>query len=71
MKGDDVRLMQQLLVTESCGTVDKSLISGTFDWWTEFVLKSFQDSRKPSLKSESGKYGPRTKAALETAPPDC
>ncbi|GHH73898.1 hypothetical protein GCM10018781_39430 [Kitasatospora indigofera] len=71
MKGDDVKLMQQLLVTESCGTVDKSLISGTFDWWTEFVLKSFQDSRKPSLKSESGKYGPRTKAALETAPPDC
>ncbi|MFC9326744.1 hypothetical protein [Kitasatospora sp. NPDC057015] len=71
MKGDDVKTMQQLLVTESCGRVDKSLISGTFDYWTEFVLKSFQDSRKSSLKSESGRYGPRTKAALETAPPNC
>ena len=70
MSGDDVRAMQTLLVAVSCGKTDASLESGTFDWWTQWVLTDYQHKHKLP-KSEDGVYGPATRAALESDTSAC
>ncbi|MFE4973097.1 peptidoglycan-binding protein [Kitasatospora sp. NPDC056651] len=66
--GPDVRAMQQRLYTASCGSVDKSLITGIFDFWTRTVLRNYQHDNK--IKGEDNVYGPKTQAAL-AADPGC
>ncbi|MFC8449405.1 peptidoglycan-binding protein [Kitasatospora sp. NPDC057223] len=66
----EVKAMQVKLVAVSCGTVDKSIESGTFDWWTQWVLSNYQKQHKIT-KSEDGIYGPATRAVLEADKPAC
>ncbi|MFE4516514.1 peptidoglycan-binding protein [Kitasatospora sp. NPDC056783] len=66
--GPDVRAMQQRLYAASCGSVDKSLITGIFDFWTKSVLRNYQHDNK--IKGEDGFYGPKTQSAL-AADPGC
>lgn len=66
--GTDVVAMQQLLVTVSCGKLDTSLVTGTFDDSTENAVTQYQ--RRRHIKGESGVYGPKTKAALQTEAQD-
>ncbi|MEV7026732.1 peptidoglycan-binding domain-containing protein [Kitasatospora sp. NPDC093558] len=68
MTGADVKAMQQQLYAAECGFVDKSIISGTFDYWTQSVLIGYQKDNR--IRGESGVYGPRTQAAL-AADPGC
>lgn len=65
----EVKAMQVKLVAVSCGTVDKSIESGTFDWWTQWVVSNYQKQHK--IKSEDGVYGPATRAVLEADKPAC
>ncbi|MFJ6137866.1 peptidoglycan-binding protein [Kitasatospora sp. NPDC092286] len=69
MTGASVKDMQLRLVAASCGTVDKSLATGFFDWWTRNTVLNFQQANK--IKGENGEYGPKTRAALEQSPPSC
>ena len=66
----EVKAMQVKLVAVSCGTVDKSIASGTFDWWTQWVLSNYQKQHKIT-KSEDGIYGPATRAVLEADKASC
>ncbi|WP_371481869.1 peptidoglycan-binding protein [Kitasatospora sp. NBC_00315] len=66
----EVRTMQTKLVAVNCGTVDKSLVSGVFDWWTQWVLTDYQ-AKHNLPKSEQGVYGPVTRASLESQVPAC
>ncbi|MFD0347238.1 peptidoglycan-binding domain-containing protein [Kitasatospora aburaviensis] len=65
--------MQLRLSVASCGFVDKSIATGTFDWWTQNVLADFQRSYKIKGEVSAGSpvYGPKTRAALESDPGDC
>ncbi|MBO1420496.1 peptidoglycan-binding domain-containing protein, partial [Streptomyces sp. FH025] len=63
-----VKDMQQRLYVAECGFVDKSIVTGTFDYWTQSVLTSYQ--RENRIKGENGVYGPKTQAAL-TSDPGC
>ncbi|MER6396410.1 hypothetical protein ABT263_10130 [Kitasatospora sp. NPDC001603] len=73
MTGADVKDMQLRLAATSCGFVDKSIATSTFDWWTATVLGDYQRSFK--IKGETGPsgafYGPKTRAALESDPGTC
>ncbi|MFJ9947748.1 hypothetical protein [Kitasatospora sp. NPDC091207] len=73
MTGADVKDMQLRLAATSCGFVDKSIATSTFDWWTQTVLGDYQRSFK--IKGETGSngvfYGPKTRAALESDPGTC
>ncbi|MFI9326129.1 hypothetical protein ACIGZJ_01135 [Kitasatospora sp. NPDC052868] len=73
MTGADVKDMQLRLSATSCGFVDKSIATSTFDWWTQTVLGDYQRSYK--IKGETGPngpyYGPKTRAALESDPGTC
>ncbi|MFJ3787083.1 peptidoglycan-binding domain-containing protein [Kitasatospora sp. NPDC090091] len=73
MSGPDVKDMQLRLSAASCGFVDKSIATGTFDWWTQSVLADFQRSYKIKGEVSAGApvYGPKTRAALESDPGDC
>ncbi|WP_344626147.1 peptidoglycan-binding domain-containing protein [Kitasatospora arboriphila] len=66
--GTDVMAMQQLLVTVSCGNLDKSLVTGTFDDSTENAVTQYQ--RRRHIKGETGVYGPKTRAALQAEAQD-
>ncbi|MFJ9771715.1 peptidoglycan-binding protein [Kitasatospora sp. NPDC101157] len=68
MSGPDVLAMQQQLVNAGCGFVDKSIVTGTFDYWTRTTLQDYQHQNH--IKGENGVYGPRTQAVL-TADPGC
>ncbi|MFF1908836.1 hypothetical protein [Kitasatospora sp. NPDC058218] len=73
MTGPDVKDMQLRLAATSCGFVDKSIATSTFDWWTQTVLGDYQRTFK--IKGETGSngafYGPKTRAALESDPGTC
>ncbi|MCG6493347.1 peptidoglycan-binding domain-containing protein [Kitasatospora sp. A2-31] len=73
MSGPDVKDMQLRLSAASCGFVDKSIATGTFDWWTQSVLGDFQRSNKIKGEVNAGApvYGPKTRAALESDPGGC
>ncbi|WP_405359672.1 peptidoglycan-binding protein [Kitasatospora sp. NBC_00085] len=66
MTGPDVKDMQQRLWVAECGIVDKSIITGTFDYWTQTVLSDYQHYNR--IKGENNVYGPKTRAALEADP---
>lgn len=74
MDGTDVKDMQLRLSQTSCGSVDRTIATGYFDWWTQTVLGQYQRSYK--IKGETSPsggalYGPKTRAALEGTPADC
>lgn len=46
MDGTDVKDMQLRLSQTSCGSVDRTIATGYFDWWTQTVLGQYQRSYK-------------------------
>ncbi|MFD0528133.1 peptidoglycan-binding domain-containing protein [Kitasatospora arboriphila] len=72
--GPDVRAMQQMLITVSCGDLNVWFATGTFDSWTQWILSEFQrDARIKGDERNNTQYGPKTRAALEkaSADPNC
>ncbi|MEV6209846.1 peptidoglycan-binding domain-containing protein [Kitasatospora sp. NPDC051914] len=72
--GADVRAMQQLLITTSCGSLNVWFATGNFDSWTQWILSEFQrDARIKGDERNGTLYGPKTRAALEkeAADPNC
>ncbi|WP_030267352.1 peptidoglycan-binding domain-containing protein [Streptomyces sp. NRRL B-24484] len=72
--GTDVRAMQQMLITVSCGDLNVWFATGTFDSWTQWILSEFQrDARIKGDERNGTQYGPKTRAALEkaSADPNC
>ncbi|MEV8093372.1 hypothetical protein [Kitasatospora sp. NPDC085879] len=69
--GADVKTMQQMLITVSCGDLNMWFATGTFDSWTQWILSEFQrDARIKGDERNGTLYGPKTRAALEKASAD-